>query len=347
MFAVRNEKLSRNGYVLDLTGNRFLSRLAIRHLSALTWLDHLTVATAFEFVYYNVDVNLACVVRVFWEFRASGGAKHAVEIYSMRFFRAVNDSLHYFVMFWEVIFVLCSLYMIAVEVGHVRERGCVYFLSVATYLDIAACLLSIAVVILYIIFNKEVFTLMRMFKRKQELLGHFLYVTSIDYGLAVTYGLLLSLVTLKFLHLLRFNPVIWRLMQVLKLAAPKLVYVLAIITFNFFVFGWIMLLLAGYKLESFSSMQECMATLFRSVMGELYVKETKELNFFWGPTFYLLFLLAITLLAVNLLISVICEALIYSYLRPLPNKDAELLWLLVHKTVQYCGLKVRTKKNFA
>ena len=334
--------MDHNSYVLDLTGNRFLSSVAISHMTSQTWLDDLTIAAAFEFVIYSVDVNLACMVRVFWEFPASGGAISVVEIYSMRFYRAVNNSLHYFVMFWEIVFVLFTVYMIVTEVLSMKAQGLVYFISLSTYTDVIACLLSIVVVILYIIFNKEIFTLVRMFQHNKELMGHFRFVASIDNTLTLVYGFLLALITFKFLHLLRFNPIIWRFMQVLKLAAPKLLYVAFIIMFNLFLFGWIMVLLAGYKIDLFSTMGECITTLFRSMMGDLYVDEMKEVHHFWGPVLYLFFLMAIMILVINLLIAVICEALGYASRRPLPNTEAELLWLLIHKVVQYFGLKIRT-----
>ena len=344
VLSVGGQSVDENGYTIDLTGNWFLSHLATNYFTNTTWLDHLTVGAVFEFALYNVNVNLACMVRVFWEFPASGGARSSVQVYSMRFFRAATHALHYFILFWELVFVLHMLYMIVLQVLRVREQGLDYFKKISTYLDICACLLCITVVVLYIIFNKEIFTLVRMFNQRRELLAHFRYVASIDNALTIVYGFLLAVVTLKLLHLLRFNPIIFRFTRVLSISAPKLVYVIGIITFTMFGFGWVMALFCGGQQVIFRDVGSGMEAMFESVLGAVYIDETKVIDEFWGPFLYLFFVVFILFIGVNLLISVIIEALVYANHEDVLNSDAEVLTMLIFRTVQYFGLKKRTDR---
>lgn len=318
--------------------------MATDYFTTTTWLDHLTVGAAFEFVLYNVNVNLACMVQVFWNFPKAGGAIGTLRIYSMRFFRAVDGSLHYFIMFWEIVFIVFTLFMIIIEIRNMKLYGIWYFTKPSSFLGLLTCSTSIAITVLYAIFNKEIFTLVRMFQNREDLIGHFRYVISIDTALTNAYGFLLAVVTIKFLHLLRFNPIIFRFMKILTISASKLIYVLLILIYSFFGFGWVMYLLAGEQEFVFKDLYTGMETMFNSVLGEVYMEAVMIIDPFWGPLLYFFFIVFINFICINLLISVIVEALSFANRENMPNEDAEVLTLLFYKLIQFCGLKCRSER---
>ena len=57
---------------------------------------------------------------------------------------------------------------------------------------------------------------------------------------------------------------------------------------------------------------------------------------------YVVFLFVLTILVLNLNIIVLVNSLKHMAKHPMPNEETEILWMLIHKFVQYLGIRLRT-----
>ena len=341
-FAVIPNRVNQGGYIAALGRTRASSLAAVDYLRAKHWLDRHTAGVVLEFILYNPDVNLGCLVRVFWQFPPGGRAKSIVKINSMRFYRSTSTGLYIFVLIFELLYLLYTLYMIMHEIKQIRRRKWRYFRSFSGIIDLSACTLSVIAIGIYLTFVIELGGLMSRYRRGRETVAYFSYLVAIDSWLSYVFAVLVVIGMLKFLHLLRFNPLIWRFMMILKYATPKLICALSIIVGAFLSFGSFMYVVGGRSIEKFSTMTKCLSTLYEGILGILYMTDLQQIDKFWGPFLYIFFLFLLSVLVLNLLIIVLIDALAHVSSNPMPNEETEILWMLVYKIVQYLGIKFQT-----
>ena len=291
---------------------------------------------------YNADVNLGCLVCALWTFPAGGGANVDVNVHSMRIYRATSTGLHIFVLIFELVYVVFTLYMIYFQIEQIRRFKFKYFLTVTGFLDFTACSLSVIVIVLYSVFVLKLGGLAERYRRGDETVAYFSYLVTLDTAQAYLFGLLLVIGMVKFLHVLRFNPSIWHFMMIIRRATPKLICAMCIIIGAFISFGSYMHLIAGDTIENYSTMAKTFLTFFEGVLGEVYMDDLEQIHRFFGPFLYILFLFVCMILIYNLMIIVLMEALAHVQAHPLPNEESDILWMLMYKFVQYLGIKVRT-----
>ena len=307
------------------------------------WLDDRTVAVALEFVTYNAQVRLTSLVRALWEFPVTGGSVSRVEVSSAQLFIAANSFLSLSIFFFLLLYVVYTAYLLSVELGELRRLKWRYFSHITNYIDLLSCAHLVATIVLMFLFKHNTTLLLNLFRGREELMGELQQVFSVDTYIAVTFGVLLMLGMFKFLHLLRFNPLIFKFLTVLDYALPSLAAMVFLLSYNFFFFGWFMNVFCGYIVEAFSSIGSSLTVTFEGFLGlELYLEELSLVHQFWGPAFYITFLMLTSIFGLNLMITVLVEALGFIKKHPLPNEESELLWLLFHKIVNYLGLRIRT-----
>ena len=326
----------------SLGGKRTLSLAVVNYLRSQHWLDRHTAGVTLEFVLYNADVNLGCLVRVLWEFPPGGGAQTDVHVNSLRFYRSTSTGLYIFVLIFELLYVCYTLYMIIHELKLIRQRKLRYLQSFSGCIDLSACILSVVVIGLYVTFLVKVSDLMSRYKQRQEIVGYFHFLTRLDVALANSFGFLAVIGMLKFLHILRFNPLIWRFMMVLKYGMSKLICTACILAVCFVAFGSFMYIVGGKSIENYSTISKSLATLYEGLLGNIYLDDLEQIHSSFGPFLYIAFIVVSTILVFNLNIIVLMSSVRHVSKHPVPNEDAEILWMLVYKFVQYLGIKLRT-----
>ena len=343
MLAVLGYEVIEGGYTLQLTGNYNNCVAILERMRTQGWLDDRTVAVALEFVTYNAQVRLTSLVRALWEFPVSGGSEARVEVQSAQLFVATNSFLNLSILFFLLLYVVYTAYLLSVEIGELRRLKWDYFKRLTNYIDMMSCSHLVATIILIFIFKHSTANLLNLFRVGEEFMGEMQKTFYVDTYIAVTFGVLLMLGMFKFLHLLRFNPLIFKFLKVLEYAAPSLSAMIFLLSYNFFFFGWFMLVFVGYIVGPFSSLSTSLTVTFEGFLGlELYLEELVLVHAFTGPAVYISFLMLTSVIGLNLMITVLVEALGFIKKHPLPNEESELLWLLFHKIVNYLGLRIRT-----
>ena len=342
LFTVSRQLLKQGGYIASLGRTRASSLAAVNYLRAKHWLDRHTAAVRLEFALLNADANLWCSVRVLWQFPSGGGAKSDVNVNSMRFYRSTSSGFYIFVLIFELLYLVYTLYMIVHEIRQIRRRKWRYLRSISGCIDMSACLLSVVVIVLYLTFLIEAGGIMSKYKRQEDIVAYFSYLIELDNSLAYVFGMLILIGTLKFLHILRFNPLIWRFILIFQYAKPSIISALSMIIVGFVAFGSFMHVVGGRSIEHYSSMVKSLATLYEGLLGILCMDDLDQIHQFFGPFLYLVFLFVLTIAVYNLNLIVLFDSLKHVSRRPMPHEETEILWMLVYKFVQYLGIKVHT-----
>ena len=276
-------------------------------------------------------------------FPAAGGATVEMTLHSLRLYRATT-SLHIFVLLFEIIYVGYTAYFIIHEIKAVRRLKWAYFSNVTGILDFTACLLSVTVIALYIAFSVRVHQAVQTYQSDSgDIVARFQQLAILDLALAYIFGLLLVVGMLKFIHLLRFNPLIYRLQLILTYAAPRLFWAMVLVLAAFFTFGIFLHVVMGSQVYWFSSLRLTFASFFEGLLGVLYMDQLTHFHSVWGPLLYIGILVILLLCFFNVLVAVLMEAVVHvNQQKHQPLEDTELLWLLVHKCVQWLGISHRT-----
>ena len=340
--AVLGRVKSNGGYIAELGESYNDSTAKLEELASLGWLDARTAAVTLEFVLYNANVNLVSLVLVVFEFPVSGGADVNSIIFTLRFYRSTTGATALTEFIFEGVFALFTMHLIYHEGTLLKKLHGGYFYSIANCLDFIALLLSMTVLGLFVTYSVQVSRLVRMYFSGAEIVAYLQYLGSIDTALTAVFGFLVLIGMFKFLHLLRFNPLFFRFLIILKLSFPLIVATGVFICLSSAAFASLMYCLFGNQIEPFSSMQISMTTLFTAILGDLDFEDLNRFLRFWAPLLYLCLIIFLFNLMLNVLVIVLCSALEEVGTHPPPSEDTEILWLMINRVVQWFGLEVRT-----
>ena len=317
-----------------------LNGLEVNH-----WLNEDTVGVALEALVYKANVNLGCLFTALWEFPPGGAATVHYHVNSLRFHISLSNKAFVFLAFTNVIFVIFTLYMIVYQINQIISMKFKYFHTFSGVIDFVACILSITVIGLHITFFTKINGLSERYRRGEETTAYFNYLVQLDYAQNCVFGLLLVIGALKFLHVLRFNPIIWRFIMILKYAIPHLLAVIFILMCSFLAFASLMYLLSNGQVEMYSSMPRAFRTMFEGILGELNVDDITLRHRILSPSLYVFFLFVCTLIPVNLLIIVLIYAYRHVSKTSKPNEETDLLWTLIYKCFEYLGIKFNRRQK--
>ena len=88
-----------------------------------------------DFTVYNVNVNLFCVVKLTFEFPATGGVITDQQFTTVRLLKYTDD-IDYFLLACEIIFAVFILYYIVEESSEIKVHKFRYLLNVWNLLDL-------------------------------------------------------------------------------------------------------------------------------------------------------------------------------------------------------------------
>merc|ERR1711936_1128445 len=133
------------------------TKMIIHELKEGLWINRATRVVFTDFTVYNANVNLFCVIKLIFEFPATGGIMPSSEFRTVKLIRYVT-ALDYVVLAFEFVYYLFVIYYIVEEVLEIIKVGFAYFAGFWNNLDIIVlllCIMNICVNLFkYISFNK-------------------------------------------------------------------------------------------------------------------------------------------------------------------------------------------------
>ena len=326
------------GYIAALGKTLTSANETLQSVSSSSWIDEGSAAVVLEFIIYTANLNLATSVQVVFEFPSSGGILKSTSLHTMRLYRSTHG-FHIFVLVFELIYIIWTIYFIIHEIRTLKVLKLKYFSHASCVLDLCGCVLSVVIICLYIAQVVLVKDVTRSHKSGLTIYRSFRTVTLLDCAINYTLSFIVVIGMLKFLHLLRFNPLIYKFMCMLRYGFSKLVAIGTVILVLIGSFGHMMHLAAGRQVQIFSTFRLSVINLFVNMLGSMYTQQFQRVHdVVIGPFVMILFNLLVAIFLVNMLIVVLMEALDHVNRFHQPLEEAEMLWLLVDKFVQWLGI---------
>jgi polycystin 2 len=257
-----------------------------------------------DFTVYNANVNLFCVVKIAFEFMATGGLIPSWNFRTVKLLRYVTP-FDYFIMACEFIFCFFILYYIVEEVMEIRLNGCSYFASVWNILDIVVIGIS-AFCIAFSVFRyiRVEGMIGDLLKNPQEFADfEFLGFWQTRYNDVVAVCIFFAWI--KIFKYISFNKTMTQLSSTLSRCAKDIAGFAIMFFIVFFAFAQLGYLLFGTQVNDFRSFGDAIFTLLRTILGDFDFHAIENANRVLGPIFFISYVFFVFFVLLNMFLAII------------------------------------------
>ncbi|XP_035227906.1 polycystin-2-like isoform X2 [Stegodyphus dumicola] len=300
------------GYVVPLEAERdsdikvLLQRL--KRLEREGWIDKYTRAVFVEFGTYNAQVNLFCAITILAEFIPGGGVIPYYHIDPLRLLN-YHTGFGFFQAVTEIVFVIFTIFFTVRELRRMIREGREYFRqywNVAEFLSLIVSYTGIAnhvykMFVISEILRKFTETEGRGYVKLQE-------AVLLDELFCYQIGFVMSISTLKFLKLLRFNKRIGILSSTLRVCAEELQSYSVCLMVVFMAFVILFWLLLGRFVHEFSTFVYSFESCISMMLKKFNYEDMYAAQPIFTPIAFFTFSLATAVVLINILLSIIIRS---------------------------------------
>ncbi|XP_035675607.1 polycystic kidney disease 2-like 2 protein [Branchiostoma floridae] len=297
-----------DGFSLDLGDSADEMRSILTDLKSNHWIDKRTRAVIVEQFVYNGNLDMFTSVTVVFEFTEISGVFSHRHLHTFRLHQQPG-TIGYIYVLLEIIYVIFLLYSLWKEAKTVREAGWAYLTEPWNIFEIFNFILAFTVIALYA--TNRVYGTMALAAVKQgkDPLQYLRSVVNIN----LLYGWFLSFLAfvniMKLLRLLRFNPLLSKLMSVFRGMAVEFSAFIFYFFLCFSGFGVSAYFMFGATATTYRSISISFSTLFQMSLGVFDHTELTEANPILGPIFFVTFICFMFLVLMNIAVAIIDSAL--------------------------------------
>ena len=296
------------GYVAVLGYDEVTARGVLSETLGLGWVDRQTRAIILGFAVFNVNTNLLSIGTFFYEALANGVALTAKRVDTLELYSTESGALMFYLICQFVFMAMVLFYFILLLIHLYRQR-LQFFKSVWNMVDFVMIMSSIASVAFYMVRSKSVLNSIKAIQENPYDIIHF--QSSLDWASLenASIAVAIFMVTLKLLNLIRFNPYVIYLFSSFRQSVDyQLSYFLSfVIVFNAFVMSGMQYF--GGTVYIYSSYIRAVVAQFEFLLGKAVpLDDLRKENRFLGPAFAFTYMLAMTIILMNMLVSVLNES---------------------------------------
>ena len=272
------------------------------------WVDRQTRAVILEFAVFNANTNLLSIATYFYEVIATGGAYTTRKVETLELYSTESGALMFYLI-CQFLFMAMVVYYLVMMLAHLYQQRLGFFKSVWNMVDFVMIISSVLSVAFYMIRSKAILKSIKAIQRNPYDIVHF--HVALDWAnwenAAISFAIFM--VTIKLLNLIRFNPyVIYLFSSFRQSVSYQLSYVgFFLILFNAFVISGKQFF--GRTLLHYSSYMQAVISQFEFILGKAVpLDELRSEHPFLGPFFVFLYQLTMTIVLINMLVSVLNES---------------------------------------
>ena len=295
---------SGGGYVQNLHYQKNVTEAILSELKNNLWIDQGTRFLTIDFTVYNGNVNLFAIVKLFFEFPATGGIfpQQDIQIIKLLKYAEYTDFL---LLASELIFILFILYYVIEESFEIHEHGWAYFSVFGNVLDIIVIGTSIAQIAInwYMLYFVTV-----KINQLMELPFEFADFSSLS-ALAKWANYLASfnifVAWLKVFKYLSFNKTMNQLSGTLSRCSKELGGFTVMFVIIFFAFAELGYLLFGTQVNDYNTTITACYTLFRTILGDFNFVAIEQADPLFGPIYFLSYIFFVFFVLLNMFLAII------------------------------------------
>ncbi|XP_078659277.1 polycystin-2-like protein 2 [Branchiostoma floridae x Branchiostoma belcheri] len=302
-----------NNLVLEIPQNYDIAVSFVSALKGSGFVDKHTETLAIDINFYNPSLKLFSGINIALDHFAIGNLMPTATITSFKMFQYESDA-DYVYLFIHVVFVLLFSVMLVKEAKVMRNTGWKYFTSPWNALSCLSQVGTATIIAVFIVrYTMAADTLDMVAKSNGDLgLEHFVDVTPAalwDACFKNILGLVVFVNTVALLRAVRFTQTIGKLLALPGIMKEELVSFLVVAAVAFVAFLSSGHLIFGHNMQSYSDMYRTTLTLFEMVLGTYVAQDLVDSSPLLGPIYFSAFMIFIFTLLVNVLMSIICEAI--------------------------------------
>ncbi|XP_078594471.1 polycystin-1-like protein 2 [Branchiostoma floridae x Branchiostoma japonicum] len=327
-----------DGFSLGLGDSADEMRSILTDLKSNHWIDKRTRAVIVEQFVYNGNLDMFTSVTVVFEFTEISGVFSHRHLHTFRLHQQPG-TIGYIYVLLEIIYVIFLLYSLWKEAKTAREAGWAYLTEPWNIFEIFNFILAFTVIALYA--TNRVYGTMALAAVKQgkDPLQYLRSVVNIN----LLYGWFLSFLAfvniMKFLRLLRFNPLLSKLMSVFRGMAVEFSAFIFYFFLCFSGFGVSAYFMFGATATTYRSISISFSTLFQMSLGVFDHTELTEANPILGPIFFVTFICFMFLVLMNIAVAIIDSALPDVRNHVMPEDDRYFIQGLWERFTSLLGLQ--------
>ncbi|CAH1271105.1 PKD1L3 [Branchiostoma lanceolatum] len=313
------------GFNAQFGKSRDSAMRTIAYLYSNNWIDRNTRVVFLEFALYSANVNLVCIVTYLFEFTPIGTVIPTswISIFTLHDYVGLQGILRGFL---EVVFIFLVLHLTWRLVKGIYSSGLVFISEIWNWVEVVNLTFSwmvifVGVTKIVVVSKTKIPDLQDESENTHERLAQIAFISAL---FTWTMAAVVFVNTVKFLKLLRFNKIISSLSRCLRALYKPLmnfmaVFLVAFLAFTFF--GWTAF---GRGHKNYQSVMESVIQTFIISIGKvsLFIPITRTNEF--AKFYFLSFIIVMIYLMMNLLISVINEALAIRGEAQLPPEQKEI-----------------------
>lgn len=292
------------GYPAELGYDYPTALTVIADLHSHNWVDPQTRSVFVEFTVYNANINLFGIAFMFVEFLPTGGGFPYAHFAVARLYSYVGPFAN-FILACQIFLILFMLYFMYREGKKMYKQRKAYFRGFFNWMEVTLIICEFAMVILYFARLWEVDkNLMKLHHNPKDFVS-FQYAGAADESLSVIMGILVFLVTLRFLKLFRFNKRMSLLGSTLgEIAKPLGMFCISfmIVFIAFALMAW---LLFGLQIDKFRNFFSVLETQMSIVLGDFDYDEMRSVNPLLGPIYFFTFMYFCVFYLLNMFMAII------------------------------------------
>ncbi|CAM1312882.1 PKD2 (predicted) [Pycnogonum litorale] len=292
------------GYFQDLGSTRKIADGNMQELMDNLWIRRGTRAVFLDFTVYNANVNLFCVVKLVFEFPATGGMVPSWSIRTVKLIRYVSAT-DYFIMACECIFCAFILYYIIEECLEISKLKCEYFKSVWNILDIVVIVISCVCIAFSIYRTMSVSTMLQVLLEDPEIFPDFEFLGfwQVQFNNAVALAVFFAWI--KLFKYISFNKTMNQLSSTLSRCAKDVAGFGIMFFIVFFAFAQLGYLLFGTQVRDFSTFMNAVFTLLRLILGDFNFHAIENANRILGPIYFICYVFFVFFVLLNMFLAII------------------------------------------
>ncbi|XP_054724298.1 location of vulva defective 1-like [Uloborus diversus] len=336
------------GYIVPLIAKRYEDGAKLiqkmYELEKNGWINQDTRAVFIEFGTYNAQVNLFVVVTIVAEFVPGGGIVPYYHIDPIKLLQYHTGS-GLLQMICQIGFIIFTIYHSICQFAALYRDGRKYFSqywNIAETFNLLAAYASISAEVYKLILTwriLEIFTATEGtgYIKLQEVL-------LLDEAFCYLIGFLMSLATLKFIKLLRFNKRIGSMTATLRLCAKELKGYSICLLVVFFAFVALFWLTLGRGVREFCSFFASFESSISMMLKKFNYEDMESASPVVAPLAFFTFALTASVILVNILLTIIIQSFEeVKYDVKLQNSDYELLPFIIARLKLLLGLNKSRK----
>ncbi|XP_068694084.1 polycystin-1-like protein 2 [Montipora foliosa] len=295
------------GYPADLGYDYPTAMTVIADLHSHNWVDRRTRSVFVEFTVYNANVNLFGIAYLFVEFLPTGGAFPYVHFAASRLYSFVGP-FSSFILACQILMVLFMFYFMYREGKAIYKQRKAYFHGFFNWMEVITVIGEFSMVILYATRWWQVDKNLIALRHNPKDFVSFQYAGAADEALSIIMGLLVFLVTIRFLKLFRFNKRMSLIGSTIKNCAKPLMSFFVSFMLMFIAYAILAFLVFGVSNENFKTFLMTFETQTSIILGDFDYRNIEETNRVLGPWYFFTFMYFSVFYLLNMFMAIINDA---------------------------------------